>query len=154
MIRHIECGEALTSTGKLEATAVAARHDSNRVTVRVLPKTQLHQRQVVKPWRLPKTQLHQRHVVKPWRRARPGELTVRSIALALAPKQIRKQGETRRSFGFEGQRVLYRELNLLHKAKAVVSRIINQDQGFLQSPFRQIRWHAATQALHKTHRAE
>ena len=77
------------------------------------------------------------------------ELIVSSIAQALAPKRIQKPGETRRSFGFEGQQVFYRELNLLRKATAVVSRVINQDQCFLQSPFRQLRWLAAIQALHK-----
>ena len=49
----------------------------------------------------------------PYEALKQGELILVSTAQAIAPKRIRRPGETRQSFCFEGHRVLNREINLL-----------------------------------------
>ena len=78
-----------------------------------------------------------------------GELIMLSIAQAIAPKRIRRPGETRRSFGFDGHRALNREINLLRTARSIVFKSVNQDSEFLQCPHRLTRWIIATRSLHK-----
>ncbi len=48
------------------------------------------------------------------------------MAQALAPKYVRKPGDTRRAFGFAGNRLLLRELNFLRKARASQARAIRK----------------------------
>ena len=43
------------------------------------------------------------------------ELITSCLAQAMAPTRIRQPGETRRSFGFEGHRVIFRELTFSKK---------------------------------------
>ncbi len=47
----------------------------------------------------------------PYEALKQGELLADSLAQAIAPKHIRRPGETRRAFGFAGNRQLFRELN-------------------------------------------
>jgi hypothetical protein len=71
-----------------------------------------------------------------------GELIMPSImiAQAIALKHIRRPGETRRSFGFEGHRALNRELNLLRTTISIVFKSVNHDSELLQCPHRLTRW--------------
>ena len=55
----------------------------------------------------------------PFETLKQGELLASSVAQAIAPKYIRKPGEVRRAFGFAGNRLLFRALNLLRKARAM-----------------------------------
>ena len=50
-----------------------------------------------------------------------------SCAHALAPKHIRKPSDVRRAFSFAGNRTLFRELNFLRKARALVHKVLTRD---------------------------
>ncbi len=56
----------------------------------------------------------------PYEALKRGELLALSVAQALAPKYVRKPGDTKRAFGFAGDRLLLREFNLLRKARSIV----------------------------------
>ena len=77
-----------------------------------------------------------------------GELMADSIARALAPKHIRKAGEVQRSFGFAGHRTLFRELNLLRRARSMVYKVYTGGVDILHCPHRFILWVVATHRLH------
>ncbi len=55
----------------------------------------------------------------PYEALKLGELILLPTAHTIAPKHIRRHGETRQSFGFEGHLALNRELNLLHAARSI-----------------------------------
>ncbi len=63
---------------------------------------------------------HQENPPDPFEALKQGELIADSVAQALAPVYIRKPGDTRRAFGFAGNRLLFRELNLLRRAHSIV----------------------------------
>jgi hypothetical protein len=77
-----------------------------------------------------------------------GELLASSVAQAFAPKYVRRPGDTRRSFGFAGNRLLFRELNLLQKARSIVLKILATDTTTMGCPHRLLRWTVATHNLH------
>ena len=70
------------------------------------------------------------------------------MAQALAPKYVRKPGDTRQAFGFAGNRLLLRELNLLRKARAIVLKILAGDEATLHCPHRALRLAVAARDLH------
>jgi hypothetical protein len=70
---------------------------------------------------------HQENPPDPYEALKRGELLAISVAQALAPKYVKKPGDTRRAFGFAGNRLLFRELNLLRKARSLVSNILAGD---------------------------
>ena len=76
----------------------------------------------------------------PFEALKQGELLVDSLAQAIAPKRIRRPGETRRAFGFAGNRLLFRELNILTKARSLVLKILSGDTATLHCPHRMTRW--------------
>jgi hypothetical protein len=78
-----------------------------------------------------------------------GELIMLCIAQDISPKRIRRPGETRRSFGFEGHRALNRELNLLLTARSMAFKLVTHASELLQCPHRLTRWINATRSLHK-----
>ena len=84
----------------------------------------------------------------PFEALKQGELLVDSLAQAIAPKRIRRPGETRRAFGFAGNRLLFRELNILTKARSLVLKILSGDTATLHCPHRMTRWTLATRDLH------
>jgi hypothetical protein len=69
------------------------------------------------------------------------------MAQALAPAYIRKPGDTRRAFGFAGNQLLFRELNLLRKAHSTVHKVFTGDPAILCCSHRLTRWTLATRAL-------
>jgi len=84
----------------------------------------------------------------PFEALKRGELLASSVAQAIAPKYIRKPGEVRRAFGFAGNRLLFRELNLLRKARAIVHKVLSGDATVVHCPHRLMRWTLATSDLH------
>ena len=84
----------------------------------------------------------------PYEALKRGELLALSVAQAIAPKYVRKPGDTRRAFGFAGNRLLFRELNLLRKARSIVYKVLAGDAATLHCPHRQLRWTLATRSLH------
>jgi hypothetical protein len=68
-----------------------------------------------------------------------------SIAETLAPKRTRKPNEVRSSFCFAGNRTLFRELNLLRKARSLVEQVITSSLSavILTHPHRLTRWTVA-----------
>ena len=84
----------------------------------------------------------------PFEALKRGELLADSLAQAVAPKHNWRPGETRRAFGFSGNRLLFRELNLLAKARSLVHKIFSRDPTILQCPHRLSRWSLATSNLH------
>ena len=64
-----------------------------------------------------------------------------------APKYIRKPGEVRWAFGFAGNRLLFRELNLLRKARAIVYKVLSGDAAVVHCQHRLMRWTLATRDL-------
>jgi hypothetical protein len=84
----------------------------------------------------------------PFEALKRGELLASTLAQAIAPKRIKSPGETRRAFGFAGNRLLFRELNLLVKARSLVRKVSIGDMAILQCPHRLTRWHLATRNLH------
>ena len=91
---------------------------------------------------------HQANPPDPFEALKQGELIAESVAQALAPAYIRKPGDTRRAFGFAGNRLLFRELNLLRKAHSIVHKAFTGDPAILCCPHRLTRWTLATRALH------
>ena len=91
---------------------------------------------------------HQANPPDPFEALKQGELIAESVAQALAPAYIRKPGDTRRAFGFAGNRLLFRELNLLRKAHSIVHKVFTGDPAILSCPHRLTRWTIATRALH------
>ena len=84
----------------------------------------------------------------PFEALKRGELLADSIARALAPKYIRRPGEVRRAFAFAGNKQLFRELNLLRQARALVMKVFSEDLALMRCPHRLIRWSVATHQLH------
>jgi len=76
-----------------------------------------------------------------------GELMAESIAQALAPKHVRRPGEVRRAFAFAGNRLLFRELDVLRKARSVVQKAHSNDPELLSCPHRLSRWALALGGL-------
>ena len=68
---------------------------------------------------------HKENPPDPFETLKRGELLADSIAQALAPKYVRKPGDTRRAFGFAGNRLLFCELNLLWKARSIVYAVFS-----------------------------
>ena len=91
---------------------------------------------------------HQEHPLDPFEHLKRGELLADSIAQALAPKHVWKPGDTRRAFGFAGNRLLFRELNLLRKARSIVFEVFTGVAAVLHCPHRLVRWTLATRGLH------
>ncbi len=96
-------------------------------------------------------QLSEEHHVNPpdpFEALQQGELIADSVAQALAPAYIRKPGDTRRAFGFAGNRLLFRELNLLRKARSIIQKVLSGDPTIMNCPHRFVRWTLATRDLH------
>ncbi len=77
---------------------------------------------------------HQENAPDPFEALKQGELIADSVAQAQAPAYIRKPGDTRRAFGFAGNRLLFRELNglnLLRKAHPIVHKVFTGDPAIL-----------------------
>ena len=91
---------------------------------------------------------HQEHPLDPFEHLKRGELLADSVAQALAPKHVWKPGDTRRAFGFAGNRLLFRELNLLRKARLIVFEVLTGVAAVLHCPHRLVRWTLATRGLH------
>ena len=91
---------------------------------------------------------HQEHPPDPFESLKRGELLADSVARALAPKHVWKPGDTRRAFGFAGNRLLFRELNLLRKARSIVFEVFAGNTTLLHCPHRFVRWTLATRDLH------
>ena len=83
----------------------------------------------------------------PFQALKHGELVADSIAQSLAPRRIRRPGETRRAFGFEGHRCLHRELNLLQAARTLVHKVLQGPGGVLHSPHRTMIWQTTVTRL-------
>ena len=84
----------------------------------------------------------------PFEALKRGELLADSLAQAVAPKHNWRPGETRRAFGFAGNRLLFRELNLLVKARSLVHKVLSSDPAILQCPHRLSRWSLVMSNLH------
>ena len=76
----------------------------------------------------------------PFQALKNGELIAEAIAYKLAPKRVPRAGEVRRSFCFQGNRVLFRELNLLRAARALVAKVLQKSTDFASCPHREILW--------------
>ena len=84
----------------------------------------------------------------PFQALRYAELMAAQIAHTLAPRRIRKVGEVRRSFAFSGHRIIFRELNHLHAARAMVKNVISRNPNLLCNPHRNLIWAAKVGRLH------
>jgi hypothetical protein len=96
-------------------------------------------------------QLSEEHHVNPpdpFEALQQGELIADSVAQALAPAYIRKPGDTKRAFGFAGNRLLFRELNLRQKARSIVHKVLSGDPAIMNCPHRFVRWTLATKDIH------
>ena len=91
---------------------------------------------------------NQDNPLDPFEALKRGELLADSVAQALAPKYVRRPGDKRRAFGFAGNRLLFRELNLLRKARSIVYKVFTGDSTILHCPHRLLRWTLATHDLH------
>ncbi len=84
----------------------------------------------------------------PFEAPKRGELLADSLAQAVAPKHNWRPGETRRAFGFAGNRLLFRELNLLVKAHSLVHKVLSSDPAILQCQHRLSQWSLVMSYLH------
>ena len=84
----------------------------------------------------------------PFEALKQGELLADSLARALAPRYIPKPGDVRRAYSFAGNRLLFRELNYLGKARALVRKILREDAELLTCPHRFTRWTVVMAQLH------
>ena len=83
----------------------------------------------------------------PFEALKQGELLADTLARALAPKYIPKEGDVRRAYSFAGNRQLFRELNYLGKARVLVRKILSNDANLLRCPHRVTRLTIATARL-------
>ena len=77
------------------------------------------------------------------------ELTADSIAYYLAPRRTPQAGDVRRSFGFAGHRAIFREMNVLRQARALVKLVLQRSPEITESPHRAIRWTTVMSQLHR-----
>jgi hypothetical protein len=76
----------------------------------------------------------------PFQALKNAELIAEAIAYQLAPKRVPRAGEVRRSFCFQGHRLLFRELNLLRAARALVAKALQNSADFASCPHRETLW--------------
>ena len=84
----------------------------------------------------------------PFEALKQGELLADSLARALARKYIPKPGDVRRAYSFAGNRLLFRELNYLGKARAIVRKILRRDAELLTCLHWFTRWTVVMARLH------
>jgi hypothetical protein len=85
----------------------------------------------------------------PFEALKQGELLADSLARALAPKYVPKTGDVRRAYSFAGNRLLFRELNYLGKARATVQKVLRGDTELLACPHRFTRWAVVMSKLYQ-----
>jgi hypothetical protein len=97
---------------------------------------------------------HQHDSPDPYEALKQAEMLGLSCAQALAPKHIRKPSDVRRAFSFAGNRTLFRELNFLRKARALVHKVLTRDSILTRCPHRLTRWSLEVATLHhRVHRS-
>ena len=77
------------------------------------------------------------------------EMTADSIAYYLAPRRTPQAGDVRRSFGFAGHRAIFREMNVLRQARALVKLVLQRSPEITESPHRAARWTTVMSQLHR-----
>ncbi len=76
-----------------------------------------------------------------------GECIAEDIAYKLAPKRIPKPDDIRRSFYFSGHRLLFRELNSLRAAPALVIRVLQNPAACSENLIHAAYWKAVIPQL-------
>ena len=84
----------------------------------------------------------------PFQALRYAEMMAAQIAHSLAPRRQRKRGEVCRSFAFSGHRTIFREINLLNAARALVKKIILRSPDILHCAHRDMLWYLKIGRLH------
>ena len=91
---------------------------------------------------------NQANQLDPFQALHQAESVADMAARALAPRRLRRLGETRRRpFEFDGHKVLFRELNLLHLARALVHSAIHDPGGLGCNPHRTAVWNSVVGQL-------
>jgi len=90
---------------------------------------------------------HEDHVVDPFLALKHGECIAEDIAHKLAPKRIPKPDDIRRSFCFSGHRLIFRELDSLRAARALVSRVLQNPSACSVNPTHATYWKAVITQL-------
>ena len=80
---------------------------------------------------------------------RNGEMVADSLAYSLAPSRTRRPGEERRSFGFAGHRNIFREMNLLRRARGLVNLVLQRSPNIMSCPRRNVLWHTTMYNLNR-----
>ena len=78
-----------------------------------------------------------------------GEMVADSLAYSLAPRRTRRPGDVRRSFGFAGHRNIFREINLLRRARGLVNLALQQSPGIMSCPHRNVLWRTTMYHLNR-----
>jgi hypothetical protein len=76
----------------------------------------------------------------PFQALKNAELIAEAIAHQLAPKRVPRAGKVRRSFCFQGHRLLFRKLNLLRAARALVAKALQNSADFASCLHRETLW--------------
>ena len=78
-----------------------------------------------------------------------GEMVADSLAYSLAPRRTRRPGDVRRSFGFAEHRNIFREMNLLYRARGLVNPVLQQSPGIMSCPHRNVLWRTTMYHLNR-----
>ena len=79
----------------------------------------------------------------PFQALKHAEQIADRIAQHLAPRRMRQPGEVCKSFCFGGHRVIFREINLIRTARALVKKVLTRDPEVVECPHRLLRWQVA-----------